>query len=57
MNPRDFFFWFQSMETVVRCQPTTLVELKEVVEEWKEVVEEFTNNFSIEKARSKARHV
>ena len=49
LNPLDFSFWSQAMSHVVRCQPTTLQELKEVVED-------FASNFDPVKARSMARH-
>ena len=44
LNPLDFSFWSQAMSHVVRCQPTTLDQLKEVVED-------FATNFDPEKAR------
>ena len=43
-----FLLVLQSMAHVVACQPTTLQKLKKVMED-------FANNFSPEKARSKAR--
>ena len=49
LNPLDFSFWSQAMSHVVRCQPTTLQELKEVVED-------FASNFDPVMARSMARH-
>ena len=49
LNPLDFSFWSQAMAHVVRCEPSTLQELKEVVED-------FAINFDPEKAKSMARH-
>ena len=49
LNPLDFSFWSQSMAHVVRCKPSTLEQLKQVVED-------FAANFDPEKARSMARH-
>ena len=45
LNPLDFSFWSQAMAHVVRCEPPTLQELKEVVED-------FAINFNPEKARA-----
>ena len=49
LNPLDFSFWSQAMSHMVRCQPITLDQLKEVVED-------FTTNFDPEEVLSMARH-
>ena len=49
LNPLDFSFWSQAMAHVVRCQPATLDDLKNVVND-------FALNFDPEKARSMAIH-
>ena len=49
LNPLDFSFWSQTMAQVVRCQPSTLQELKDVVED-------FASNIDPAKVRSMVRH-
>ena len=49
LSPLDFSFWSQAMAHVVRCEPSTLEQLKQVVED-------FATNFDPEKARAMARH-
>ena len=49
LNPLDFSFWSRAMAHVIRCQPATLDDLKNVVND-------FALNFNPEKARSMARH-
>ena len=44
LKPLDFSFWSQSIAHKVRCQPITLVKLKEVVGD-------FAKNFNPEEAR------
>ena len=34
LSPLDFSFWGQAMAHVVRCQPATIPELKQVVEDF-----------------------
>ena len=47
--PLDFSFWGQSMAHVVRCQPRTIPELRQVVED-------FASNLDPVKVRRMARH-
>ena len=49
LSPLDFSFWGQAMAHVVRCQPATIPELKQVVED-------FASNFDADTARRMARH-
>ena len=49
LSPLDFSFWGQAMAHVVRCQPATIPELKQVVED-------FASNFNTDTARRMARH-